>query len=39
MPMVTPDELSDMFMDFEGSLGFEKSEGSSLATPAVTNAA
>jgi hypothetical protein len=39
MPMVTPDELSDMFMDFEGSLGFEKSEGSRLATPMVTNAA
>lgn len=39
MPMITPEELSDMFMDFEGSLGFEKSEGSSLATPTVTNAA
>jgi hypothetical protein len=35
MPMITPEELSDMFMDFEGSLGFEKSEGPGLPTPQV----
>jgi hypothetical protein len=40
MPVVTPDELSDMFMDFEGSLGFEKSgDGPGLPAPQVTNAA
>jgi hypothetical protein len=40
LPVISPEELSDMFMDFEGSLGFEKSpEGPSLPAPQVFNAA
>ena len=41
MPVITPDELTDMFMDFEGSIGLSErsTEGRGLPTPEIINAA
>jgi hypothetical protein len=39
--VITPDELTDIFMDFEGSIGLSErsTEGRGLPTPEIINAA
>jgi hypothetical protein len=38
-PVITPEELADIFMDFEGGLGAEQDSTPALATPEIINAA